>query len=306
MEFDPSVFFGPRWGWLTIWVICVFVLLFFATLLHVAGATPWSDISAARVDGYHHEQCESVDRSGFFLQFHNFWSNSAYLAAGLLIVWLSDSHIGKAIGWTFIFLAFGSGWFHGTLTETGQTFDMVGVYCALTVLIAYAFIEAIPLDQDGTWSWIVFLIALVLGTIAGLLRPGGILSISPFKIFASDVFTPLLVAVLVGYMFLVIWRNQFRFWNPILGPILGFAIAGLLALVLKFTDGDDNGLAHHNGVLAQCTYDPQGLIQGHAFWHFLSAVMFVCFYEYIRSVRGRSRSVFPWRISDDGSYFPGS
>jgi hypothetical protein len=299
MEFNPSILFGLRWGWLTVWVICIFVLAFFVTLLGVAGVSPWSDVSASRVDGYHHEQCETVDKSGFFLQIHNFWSNSAYLAAGLLIVWLSDSAVGKAIGWVFVSLAFGSGWFHGTLTETGQTFDMVGVYCALTVLIAYAFIELIPLEQDGVWSWIVFAIAVVVGVVAGIFRPGGVLSVSPFKIFDSDWFTPLLVVVLGLYMLLVIWRRGFHFWNPVLGPIVGFLVAGLLALIFKFTDGDKNLLADHNGAYTQCAYDPHGLIQGHALWHFLSAIMFVCFFEYIRSVNGRSRSIFPWRLEDD-------
>ena len=296
-----SSLFGLRWGWLSVWVICVVFFFLVSVLLGAIGVHPWSGVSADRVDGYHHEQCETVDKSSFFIQFHNFWSNFAYLAAGLLIAWLSDSAVGKAIGFTFIFLAFGSGWFHGTLTETGQTFDMVGVYCALTTLIAYAFIELIPLEQDGPWSWMVFGLAIVLGVIAGILRPGGILSISPFKVFGSDWFTPLLVIVLGVYMFLVIWRRKFQFWNPILGPIIGFLVTGLLALIFKFTDGDDNLFAPHNRIYSKCTYDPGGLIQGHALWHLLSAVMFVCFFEYIRSVNGRSRSVWPWRISDDSS-----
>src|ERR1700756_4471243 len=301
MDFDVSTFFGLRWGWLTVWIICTVVALFFVTMFGVVGVHPWSDVSADRVNGYHHEQCESVDKMSFLLQFHNFWSNFAYLAAGLLIAWLSDSAVGKAIGFTFIFLAFGSAWFHGTLTETGQTFDMVGVYCALTVLISYAFIELIPLEQDGTWAWIAFMVGAVLGIVSGILRPGGLLSVSPFKIFDSDWFTPLLVGVLGIYMLLVSWRRNFQFWNPILGPILGFLGTGLLALIFKFTDGDKNLLASHNGIYSQCLYNPHGVIQGHALWHFFSAVMFVCFFEYIRSVNGRSQSVWPWRISSEGS-----
>ena len=293
MDFDPSTLFGPRWGWLTVWVICFVVSCLLAALLGVAGVHPWSDVTADRVNGYHHEQCETVSKSGFFLQFYNFWSNYAYLAAGLLILWLSDSLIGKAIGVVFIFLAFTSGWFHGTLTETGQTFDIVGVYCALTVLIAYAFIELIPLEQDGPWAWIVFAIAVVIGLFAGIFKPDGLAPIS-FKIFDSSIFTPLLVGVLGIYMFLVIWRRNFRFQNPVLWPIMGFLIAGGLALIFKFTDG--NGL-----LTSQCIYTPGGPIQGHSLWHLLSAVMFVCFFEYIRSVNGRSRSVWPWRISDDSS-----
>lgn len=300
MDLNISTFMGPRWGWLTVWVICTFVALFFVMMLTVGGVHPWSDILGSSVDGYHHEQCESVDKTSFLLQFHNFWSNFAYFAAGLLVVWLSDFMIGKAIGIVFIFLAFSSAWFHGTITATGQTFDMVGVYCALTVLIAYAFIETIPLEQDSPGAWIAFIVGLVLGVVAGILRPGGLLSVTPFKVFDSDLFTPVLVLVLGFYMFLVIWRRNFQFWSPILAPILGFIASGLLALIFKFTDGDKNGfLADHDGVYSKCLYDPHGVIQGHALWHFFSAVMFVCFFEYIRSVNGRSRSIWPWRISSD-------
>jgi hypothetical protein len=302
MEFNPSVIFGPRWGWLSIWGIFIIVLLIFATVAGV-GVHPWSDVSGASVATYHKEQCESVDTTGFFVQFHNFWSNSAYLAAGLLIVWLSNSGVCKAIGWVFVFLSFTSAWFHGTLTLTGRTFDMVGVYCALMVLIAYAIIESIPLDQDGLWSWVVFIIAALVGFFAGILRPGGLFD-TPVKFFDSDTFTPLLVVVLIVAMVLV----KYHFWHtpdavhpaPLWPPIIGFFGTGVLALIFKFTDGDDNGqFADHHGQIAQCFYDPHGLIQGHALWHFLSAVMFVCCFEYIRSVNGRSRSVFPWRIKDD-------
>lgn len=285
-----ATFFSKRWGWLTIWAICFVFVVLFSLVMNLANVHPWSDVSKDRVAWYHQEECEKVDQSSFFLQFLNFWSNFAYLAAGLLIVWLSTSGVGRAIGIVLIVLAVGSGWFHGTLTEFGQTFDMVGVYCVLTVMIAFGFIELIPLEQDGMAACLLFAGALILGTIAGILR-------TRLPLFDSDYFTPLLVGLLVFYMVMVYVRYKTG-RDPLLWPVIGFAGSGLLALILKFTDGDKNLFASHGGAYSKCTYDPAGMIQGHALWHVLSAVMFVCIFEYIRSVQSRSQSVWPWRVSD--------
>jgi Ceramidase len=290
MEITLATFFSKRWGWLTIWVLCFVFFLLLSLIMNVANVHPWSDVSKDRIAWYHQEECEKVDTSAFFLQFLNFWSNFTYLAAGLLIVWLSNSGVGRAIGIVLIVLAVGSGWFHGTLTEFGQTFDMVGVYCALTAMIAYGFVELIPLEQDGIAAWLLLTGALTLGTVAGIIR-------GSLKLFDSDYFTPLLVGLLVFYMVMVFIRYKTT-QDSVLWPIVGFAGSGLLALIFKFTDGDKNVFAPHGGNYAKCTYDPTGLIQGHALWHILSAVMFVCIYEYIRSVQSRSQSVWPWRVQE--------
>src|SRR6267378_1857662 len=258
--------------------------------MSVASVHPWSDVSKDRVAWYHQEECEKVDTSSFYLQFLNFWSNFAYLAAGLLVVWLSTSGVGRAIGIVLIVLAVGSGWFHGTLTEFGQTFDMVGVYCALTAMIAFGFIELIPLEQDGLAAWLLFAGASILGVVAGILR-------AKVRFFDSDYFTPLLVGLLVFYMVMVYLRYK-EAKDSLLWPTVAFAGSGLLALIFKFTDGDKNLLAPHGGVFAKCTYDPTSPIQGHALWHVLFAVMFVCIFEFIRSMQSRSESVWPWRLSD--------
>lgn len=289
MEDWLASLFSLRWGWLTIWALCVVALLLFFLVMTVAGVHPWSDVTKDRVAWYHQEECEQVTTSGFFLQFHNFWSNLAFLAAGLLILWFSTAYMARAIGIVFILLAAGSGWFHGTLGEVSQTVDIMTTYSALTVLIAYAFIELVPLEQDGVAAWLLFSAAVVLGAVAGILR-------TTVHFFDSDYFTPFLVIILVIYMGVLISRCTDG--SALLWPGIFTAVFGLLAVVFKFTDGDKNLFANHGGVYSKCSYAPSGLWQGHALWHLLSAAMFVCMFEYIRSVRNRSRSVWPWRISD--------
>jgi hypothetical protein len=288
---DPNPYgLQGRWGWLLLsagsFLSCLFVVL----ILHFLSVPPWADVTADRIAWYHHEQCENVDTSGFLLQVHNFWSNFGYLAAGILIVCLSDVALGRAVGVVLIFLAFGSAWFHGTLTETGQTVDMAGVYVALLAMVAYGFVEMTPLDYDSAASWLLFFGAVVLGIVAGILRVS-------VKFFDSDYFTPFLVFILAVYMIAVIWRYPERDRSPLLAPGLGALGAGLLAVIFKFSDGDDNFLlAQHGGDYSKCLYGHGSLIQGHAFWHVLSAVMFVCIFEYFRSLLERSRTVFPWRL----------
>ncbi len=304
MEFDPSIFFGLRWGWLTVWVI-LFVALFLVTgFLGLVGAHPWSDVSASRVDWYHHEQCEAVIKTGlfgFFLQFHNFWSNLGYLAVGLLIAQVSNSVPTKTVGCIFVFLAICSAWFHGTLTEAGQALDMVGVCCALTVLIAYVAVEFWEIGYDTVATLLIFGGALVLGAVLGLFRNGGVLG---SNFLTSELIVGVLVVILVSSMIVLIFRpgaNQptlsWAFW----GPFVGFWVIGLLAVVFRQSDGDDNALlATHNGNYSQCAYSPGGLIQGHAIWHLLSAIMFLCFFECIRAKGNRTRSVLPWLIDNGG------
>ncbi len=279
-----------RWGWLIITVACFLLCLIAVLIFHFAKVRPWADISPDRIAWYHHEQCENVDTSGFLLQVYNFWSNFGYLAAGLLIVCLNDSIVGRAVGVVLIFLAFGSAWFHGTLTETGQTVDMAGVYAVLLTMCAYGYIEMVPLEYDSIATWLIFSGAVILGIVAGFIR-------LTVRFFSSDYFTPFLVFIMVVYMVSGGLRYNKRDHGPLLWPAVGAGISGLLAVIFKFSDGDDNFLlAQHGGDYEKCLYGHGSIIQGHALWHVLSAVMFVCVFEFFRSLLERSRTVWPWRL----------
>jgi hypothetical protein len=262
-------------------------------VMTIAGAHPWVHTTPDRVEGYRHEHCETVDAKGVFVQGVNFWSNFAYLAAGLLILSRSDFAFGKAVGIVLIFLAFGSGWYHGTITETGQTADMMGVYCALLVMIVYAMLKVMSISSDSTAAWLLFIVFMALGCFAGILR-------TKLHFFDSDYFTPLLVGILVIYMVVeaigpidwgqsgfiyFAWKTD---WRPVLLWTTVAVLSGLVAVIFKFTDGSKNLFADHGGDYSKCAYDHGSIIQGHALWHIFSAVMFVAIFEYIYATSDRT------------------
>ncbi|WP_026605673.1 ceramidase domain-containing protein [Methylocapsa acidiphila] len=267
----------------------IFLLL---GLLHIH---PWAHVAADRVTSYHKEQCELVNTSGFFLQFHNFWSNAAYLAVGLLIFTLNKAWTGWTVGAALIILAICSGWFHGTLSEFGQTVDIMGVYAVLLALVAYGFIEMVPLEYDDPWAFVIMFSAIAIGLVGGIVR-------AKVHFFDSDYFTPFLVFILIVYMISGALRyvrdpkTRAAPGDGLLAPLALAVLPALAAVVFKFSDGDDNAfLARHGGDYAKCFYGPSSLVQGHALWHVFSALMFLGVFEFFRSLLARSNSVLPWR-----------
>ena len=282
----------------SIWFLfggCFGAAIILSLLLGSLGLHPWAGISAERVSGYHHEQCETVRATGFFLQFHNLWSNVAYFVVGLMILSATDVWPGRIVGSVLIMLAIFSGWFHATLSEFGQTVDIISVYATLLALLAYGFIEMVPLRYDDAKSYIIMVGAIVFGMIGGYFRTN-------IRFFDSDYFTPFLVFILIVYMVVGGLRardgaeQHVPASNGLLLPMFIAIIAALIAVVFKFSDGDDNAfLARHSGDLSKCVYGPDSIVQGHAAWHVFSAIMFWGLFEFFRSLLARSNSSFPWR-----------
>lgn len=286
--------FARRWSWLFCFGGCVLVVALIALVGSLGGRSPWTP-DAARIADYNAEQCELVNVDGFFLQFHNFWSNFTFLAGGMLILFFNRAMPGWFVGGTMCLLAFGSAWFHGTLTGTGQTMDLVGVYAVLLTIVAYGFVEIVGWSYADWRSWLVMIVAVGLAVLGGIIRHSD-------NFFESGRFAAMTVIIIVGYMVTAAFVPQARGKiDPASeGNMLWAAgvtvFSGVLALLFKFTDGTDNGpLASHDRVYSECFYGPTSIIQGHALWHFFSGVMFVAMFEYFRALRMRSESPFPWR-----------
>jgi hypothetical protein len=275
------------WNWTLIWAACLLAMVLLVLVVTLVGAHPWAHIAPDRIEGYGHEQCETVDTSGVFVQGMNFWSNFSYLAAGLYILTRSSFAYGKVIGVVMILLAITSGWFHGTLSGTAQTADIMGVYAALLAMIAYAVVKVFRLSSNSTEAWLLLFLGIVLGCVAGILR-------TDFFLFDSDVFTPILVIALFGFMVSeairsINWSQSgfiYFAWKTDWKPVTLFAgiafLSGLVACAFKFTDGDKNLFAPYNGDFSKCIYDHGSVLQGHGVWHILSGVMFLGIFEYIR------------------------
>jgi hypothetical protein len=275
-----------RWTWLFIWWVIFLACIAGVLIADFVHWHPWANVPAARVTWYHHEECEQAYSSGVLMQLANFWSNFAYLAIALLII-THNSLLGRVIGATFLLLSFGSGWFHGSLSEYGQTVDIAGVYCGLLAVASYGFVEISRIAHTDPKALGLMIAAIILGLIGAVLR-------MQLHFFNSDFFTPVLVvAVLIFGLIAALRLTGAK--QPLLWPGVMALLSGLLALVFKFTDGDDNLLAKHHGIYANCTYQPLSLLQGHAIWHVLSGYMFLCMFEFFNSISARFRTVFPWR-----------
>jgi hypothetical protein len=200
----------------------------------VAGSNPFADITCDRVLSYASEQCEVITKTGLIRQQANFWSNFAYAGFGLFIFFRRGTTIGKAVGVAFVFLALGSGLFHGTLTTWGQYLDIMGIDVLLLLLILHAVFctwEFSPETTLSTVSWICFL------SLTGL-----------FMGFAKGVFDSTLVSMAAGLLLFVIgvygvglrhgnWGVEQARWARWFGLL---AVSVFLAAILfKFLDGKD-------------------------------------------------------------------
>jgi hypothetical protein len=166
-------------------VLIALTALFSATLDDL----PWPDESI--VAGYGSEHCEAINKGGFLLQQANFWSNSAYLAAGLIIMLRKRTFMGTCTGMVFCFLAAGSGYFHGMITVGGRILDIMGIYVVLTMLILYGVLKVFNLDSTGPIVAGCFFAAWMLGIVAGFFK-------NEVWLFDSDVWTLILGGVLLA------------------------------------------------------------------------------------------------------------
>jgi hypothetical protein len=287
MTLLPDRWLSSRWGWLVVTAAVLVGFMLIVAVLALVGAHPQADLTARGIAGYAEEQCERLRTGAVLVQVVNFWSNAAYVAVGLLVSLRSEDLSLRIVGGALVLLGACSGWFHGFKTEFGQTLDIVGVYLVLLAIIIYGVLELLHVT-DRAVIWISMGGALMLSIVTGFLR-------SDVDVFDSDVFTPILATIVVLGMltvFAVAYFGGNPLWRPLGNVLLVTVGLGLLALVFKYTDGTDNApLANHNGNIAECLYDPDSPLQGHALWHILSALMFLGMIEFFR-VRGyRTESV---------------
>jgi hypothetical protein len=221
------------------------------------------------------EYCEFNNVARFFHQRMNTYSNLAYFFFGVLIVQIAaDDHknrgrrnqnrleafplLSALMGISFIYLCFGSAFFHASLTYIGQRVDMNGTYGLTLVLVSiavYHVFHKISLIASAKKVWISVLVILIIAFLqVALLIPSG--QLLPALILALLLFTT------VNYV-------QFRKERSGL-----LAIASLLLMVLavyvRTMDVQKMGC------------NPYSCYQGHALWHLLTALSSVCSYCFFR------------------------
>jgi hypothetical protein len=254
------------------------------------------------------EQCEPLatdkDPGAVVLEPQNTWSNWGYWIAGTIILFRSRNLLGAVVGLNLCFEFLFSGLYHSKLTDSMQFIDVAWIYVLLLTLIACA-VQCVVIGlhdparetelpsfavirTDGTrgvnWSLLVALAVAAASIGIGL----AIRAIRPNSTITTILLAAILAVVLL-YKYLwygLIWvlsrfirsifpSNPLPFaWSvaDILDPFL-IVVFGLGSLLVKFSDGDNPPLFNW------CSRN-EGVLQPHAVWHVLSAVLVLVTYDF--------------------------
>lgn len=221
------------------------------------------------------EYCEFNNVARLFHQPMNTYSNLAYFFFGVLILQIAiDDYknqglkiqnrlesfpmLSALMGICFVYLGFGSAFFHASLTWIGQRVDMNGTYGITLVLVSiglYHVLHKIRLTPLAKAIWAGLLVVLiVLFLEIALLIPSS--RLLPGLILA------LLVSVAINYI-------QFRKKRS---GLLAIASLVLMVVAVRFRTLD----------VQKIGCDPHSLVQGHSIWHLLTALSSVCSYSFFR------------------------
>jgi hypothetical protein len=235
------------------------------------------------------EQCEllatTTDAHASILETQNTWSNFGYLIAGALIIFRSRNLLGAAVGLNLALEFLFSGLYHSKLTEMLQTIDVAWIYVLLLGLIAYA-IQCLLFSQWAMQSGYLSLNAplfVAAGIAIVTVVVGVFMGIHKNDIFESTTTTFVLVGLLFILLLIGFIAAGIRGADAmsIIMPIALIIAIGVPVLFFKFSDGPK----HH--IFNWCC--PKAVMQAHAAWHMLSAVLLLVAYDFFANFCGDGR-----------------
>jgi hypothetical protein len=250
------------------------VILFFYTLNSVLKGSVWEGMTISK-SALTVEYCELNQVDKFFHQTMNTYSNIVYFFFGILILqiaWEDYKNRGlenlnrlqqfpllsAVVGFCFIYLCFGSAFFHASLTWVGQRVDMNGTYGLTLSLLSigvYHVFHKINLTNRPKNYLIMGLLILILAFFEIALM------------VSSSTLIPVLI--LLSTAFTVIHYFQFKKERFLSLGILSFVLI-IIAIKIRTLDVQKVGC------------DPHSLYQGHAVWHLLTAMSSFCSYAFFR------------------------
>ena len=230
------------------------------------------------------EYCEFNHPERLFHQPINTYSNLIYFFYGLLVFQLalkdlklvelkgvnsirSSPYLSILLAANFIYLSFGSAFFHSSLTWIGQRIDMNATYGLTLSLICIGFVQVLVKKQLTKQIQVGLVVGMLL-LIAGFLPLA--LQISS-SILLPSLFLILLVLGIINYIQYPAQRI----------PPLGLLSFVLLAVAIQIRSMD----------VAKINCDPMSIWQGHALWHFLTATSSLCMYLYFRRVKTLGKTI---------------
>ncbi len=221
------------------------------------------------------EYCEFNNATQFFHQRINTYSNLLYFFFGVLIIQIAwedyknqnkkslsrmeqFSLLSALLGINFIYLSIGSAFFHASLTYIGQRVDMngtSGVSITLLSISIYQIFHKIHLSDTAKYIWVGSLVLFILAFFKIALLVSS-------SILLSAMILSLTIMSMINYF-------QFRKERSILLAILSFVLI-IVALKIRTLDVQKIGC------------NPFSWFQGHALWHFLTALSSFCSYAFFR------------------------
>lgn len=223
--------------------------------------------------------CEAFS-DGSVKQIANTYSDFAFIIVGLILLVIigrdskrghssnanpmnSGTWIAVLFGLIVIFMGPGSMYFHASFTKWGGYLDSTSMFFLLAFIIGY---DIRQITSNKAWLWASWLIAGIILAIFMLLT--GIWIEQATLFFVIMVGVTLIFEIPIWFGCLVKVKRDYR-------PLLGFAGFFISAFIIW-------ALSHTGGILCK----PESLwLQGHAYWHQLSAVAMGFLFWYFRTER---------------------
>lgn len=209
--------------------------------------------------------CEQNHLTEFIRQRANTWSNLAYLFYGLICATLAQHDqrnnpqanfitrnpmITWVFGFTFLYLCFGSFFFHASITRIGQQFDMGGTYALVVFPILINLVRIYKHYSAANETRLTHMTVL-LAIVAFALLFG-------FKWHLNS--SVALPAFILGITVTTLWYHALSKATY----QIGFGAMAMLSMALAFL------IWWQDCTKNWC--DPESYIQGHAIWHVLTGL----------------------------------
>jgi hypothetical protein len=228
------------------------------------------------------EYCEHKRMDSFAREPLNTWSNAAFLILGALVIGhglndrkkkgnnlLTQHPIFSFItGISMVYLFFGSGLFHASMTRIGQWADMSATYCCMVAVTGIALYRLFQRMIPGTNLAPVFIGLILLTDI--------LMTIFKWHIPATPVMAGIILVITTSIIAFTIAYGPKQ--NLLLA--LSSLVCMVLAIILRTLD------------VQKIWCYPDSLIwQGHAVWHVLCALSLFLVYIYYRSENNTTTQV---------------
>jgi Ceramidase len=236
---------------------------------HVFSAGIWADMTQSK-SGLSGEYCEYDHKGNFFRQKYNTYSNLIYFFVGVFIILFtkysvySPAQVNRLqtfpalsffMGACFIYLSFGSAFFHASLTYLGQRVDMNGTYGISIVLLAIGIYHVFAFEKFNKHYLLCIIILALIGFV--FLAP----------LVSSGVVIPIIILSVLALKIITYFKFKKQHYLSLIG--MSFFLI-LIAIKIRTRD------------VEKINCDPNAVLQGHAIWHVLTALSSFCSYAYFR------------------------